>query len=91
MPQVVESMPSGRKLGISYDWKSLFDGQTWKLERGPDFGCKMSSFRCQVFTAAKKHGVKVATRVDGDSLYLQAFDLDGNPISSEPPKKSKRA
>jgi hypothetical protein len=91
MPQVVESMPSGRKLGQSYDWKSLFDGQTWKLDHGSDFSCKMSSFRCQVFSAAKKYAVKVSTRVEGDSLYLQAFDLDGNPISKDEPKKSKRA
>jgi hypothetical protein len=91
MAEVVENFPVlYRSRTNGYDWKQLFDGQAWKLEAGEDFHCKMQSFRCQVFNAAKKRALKVVTRIDGDSIYLQAFDLEGGPIGEKSSAKAKK-
>ena len=58
-----------------YDWKSLFDGQVWKLDRGEDFECIPAHFRSTVYRAAKVRGMKARVKIDGSSVYVQRKEI----------------
>jgi hypothetical protein len=59
-----------------YPWNDWFDGQTWKLTWGQDFlSPSVSKFRDQVKYVARVREVAVRTRIKGDSLYIQAYEI----------------
>ena len=57
-----------------YPFDEWFDGAWWKLERHVDFEVKTSSMRQAVFTAARRRGLKVRTRMHptNGTLYVRA-------------------
>lgn len=61
-----------------YPWSEWLDGSIWELEHGSDFETKMETFRTQVYTSAKKRGLKARVATDGTKLILQAFEPNGS-------------
>ncbi len=55
-----------------YPWDEWLDGGTWRITRGADFDVKVASMRKAVFLAAQKHGLRIETRLEGDSLIFRA-------------------
>lgn len=62
----------GRQAGSQYNWEQWFDGNTWKLVQGVDFTCSIATMRTNISIAAKKHGVRVQTSAEGDTLHIRA-------------------
>jgi hypothetical protein len=54
-----------------WDWKALFDGQPWLVERGEYEGLKDRSFQVYIRTAARLHGVRVKTRSTREGMAIQ--------------------
>lgn len=73
MAVVVRDLPE-RKYGRRGRWPDKFlDGQVWRLKQGEDFTTSVNSARTYVTQCAAKAGVKIATRLDGEYLYVQAW------------------
>lgn len=75
MPRVVDELPkrNGRRTSkYSELYDTVLDGQTWELVQGEDFDSEINTMRTGLSKAAANRGVKVATRVKGDSLFVEA-------------------
>ncbi len=58
-----------------YPWSQWFDGQVWELRQVEDFpSTNLRKFRNQVYYVAKTMDLAVRTRVEGDKLYIQAYE-----------------
>lgn len=63
----------------SEDWDKWLDGGVWRLVRGEDFHKpKCESMRSVSCMKARERGLKVRTRVDGDSIVIQAYVPNGS-------------
>lgn len=49
-------------ISVKHDWKKLLDGTLREAERGVDFNSP-STFRTRLYAAARKHGIRVTTRL----------------------------
>lgn len=54
-----------------YPWDEWFDGQTRKAVKGEDFKIAAANFRHTIKAAARRRGLDVRTRVDGDSVIFK--------------------
>ncbi len=66
--------PPGRS--PKYPWDEWLDGFAWRLTRGEDFVPTSESFRSMAYDAAELRGLKCQTKIDGDSLTIQARPKD---------------
>lgn len=64
-----------------YPWKEWFDGQVRRLRIGRDYEGDMKSFRSSAYSAAKRHGVEIVTRVIEGDLHIQAIVTDDQDAS----------
>jgi hypothetical protein len=55
-----------------YDWQTLLDGKVRRLRQGEDFTCPTSIFRAQANRAARRAGLSIRTRNEGDAIVIQA-------------------
>lgn len=60
--------PHGRQ---KYPWDKWQNGKPWKATRGRDYRCPTSSFQRVLATRARRDGLHVTTRVDGNSVVFQ--------------------
>lgn len=76
MAETISTMPPprGRVSPKDYPWDTWFDGKTWHLHRGTDYGCATKSLRGYAYAQATARGIKIKTvrDPDGNGLYLQA-------------------
>ena len=76
MATIVKKLPK-RRGGTGreevYPWGEWLDGRVRKLTPGEDFVTNVTGFRNVCHKAARRHGVKVATRMEDGSFYLQAY------------------
>lgn len=56
-----------------YNWDVILNGETWICTAGEDFNCSPKSFREMACSAAKKRGLKAATRIRGKEVLIRAF------------------
>lgn len=76
----------GRGRVAGYPWEEWFDGQTRQLTRNKDFKIKPESLRGQAYTAARRHRVKIRTKIlDKDTLAIQRVDGTGTTVPSHIP------
>ena len=81
MPQLVEQLPA-RKAGGSvdgsekYPWREWLDGQPRLFKQGEDYQTTTKSFVSIASSAARRHGLKVQTRVAPNGVFMQAFPGD---------------
>lgn len=54
-----------------YNWATWLDGRIWQMVRGEDFQISSKSFQLAVLSTAKRRGLTVKTRVDGDIVTFQ--------------------
>ena len=59
-----------RDLGM---WTRYFDGQIWRLNGADIAGRRIEAVRATVISLARKRGLKVRTRIDGDALVIQSY------------------
>ena len=62
------------KAKFKYPWDSWLDGGIYKLEHGKDFHGEVESMRVNIYTAAKRIGIRVRTSVEGADIVMQAYD-----------------
>lgn len=55
-----------------YDWNKILDGKIYSLKKGEDFDIKPQSFAISAYIAAKKRGLKLLYKVNGDEVVVQA-------------------
>lgn len=77
-----------------YDWATLLDGQTRKLEEGTDYECRASTFGMMAKKQAKKRGMRaLVCKVEG-GLVIQAVKAEKKEAESEvekaPARKGKK-
>ncbi len=73
------------KAKFKYPWDQWLDGKIWRLEHGTDFQGEVESMRVNIYTAAKRIGIKVRTSVEvpanadsmGADIVMQAYDDEG--------------
>lgn len=79
-----------------YPWDKWFDGKTRVLEQGVDYEADSpKSFRSTVYSAAKRMGIGIETRIIDGELHIQAIlpdDEEAKPKSNGrvARKKSRR-
>lgn len=54
-----------------YPWESWADGSVWRVVKDRDFTCDVPSFRTNLKAHARRHGLKVESRRDGDALTFR--------------------
>jgi hypothetical protein len=54
-----------------YPYGEWFDGAVWRLRKGEDFTVSPQSIRTGIHSAARRRGIKVATRIYGDTVMVQ--------------------
>lgn len=54
-----------------YKWDRWFDGATHQVQRGKDFDVSMKDFQFYVHRVARKRGLKVRTRINGNLMTIQ--------------------
>ena len=72
------------KAKFKYPWDSWLDGGIYRLEHGKDFQGEVESMRVNIYTAAKRIGIRVRTSVEapinkeskGADIVMQAYDDD---------------
>ena len=63
----------GRGNGVlKYPWDEWMNGKPWSIEK-KDIDCKFHSFRVLLYDQAKRRGLKVKTRITGDSFAFQCY------------------
>lgn len=72
---MAEQVAWGQGPKQGYEWDKWFDGHWWKLTKGVDFERPMERMRIGAFNQARKMGFKLTTRVDGDTLWIQAIPM----------------
>jgi hypothetical protein len=72
MAEVVDELPGPARGASIHSWEEWLDGRVWKLTHGVDFEVSMKAFATQAWSAGKRLGVKVATRRQGNVIYIQA-------------------
>ncbi len=55
-----------------YPWSRWFDGSAWELTSGTDFVCSADGIRQAAYMAARRMGLRVAVRIRGNKVQLQA-------------------
>ena len=76
----------GRGREAGYPWHEWFDGQTRQLTRNKDFKIKPESLRGQAYTAARRHKVKIRTKIlDKDTLAIQRLGGTGTTVPGQIP------
>lgn len=55
-----------------YDWDTILNGSTWRLEKGKDFKSATKSMLALVKMTAKSRNINVKAQIDGDDLVLKA-------------------
>lgn len=55
-----------------YDWKTIFDGNTYELIHKEDFNCSVRSFRVYVIKQSKKMSIPIQTQINGENLIVKA-------------------
>ena len=66
-----------------YPWNEWADGQVWKLTRGRDFKCQVTSMQVATSVQAKKMYLKARTRiVDQSTIVIQFSDSNGKFVES---------
>jgi hypothetical protein len=59
-----------------YEWETLLDGQTRRLEEGTDYECKPNTFKMMAGKQARKRGLRaLVCKVEG-GLVIQAVKAD---------------
>ena len=76
MARILETLPAQIRTGRAeqYPWAEWFDGRPRLLEQGIDYTAGNDSMKSCAYAAARRHGVKIATRTVGDDLALQSVD-----------------
>ena len=72
MAERVDAMPAGGITRAKYPWDEWLDGSTWKLTRGTDFICSTSSMSTGAVQKGLRMGLKVETRMAGDTVWIRA-------------------
>jgi hypothetical protein len=67
MAKVLEMFPGDGI--VKPEW---LDGQVWQLDEGEDFNCTKDSIRGRFSSACYQKELRAKTRVDGDSVIVQA-------------------
>ncbi len=57
---------------LKYPWDEWLDGSTWRITRGTDFDAKPSSVRSEVYRSAYQRGLRIESRIEGDSVIFRA-------------------
>jgi hypothetical protein len=75
MARILEELPAQVRTGRveQYPWAEWFDGLPRLLEQGIDYDAASSSMKSCAYAAARRHGVKIATRTVGEDLALQSL------------------
>jgi hypothetical protein len=77
MARRLDSFPV--QTGSRYPWSEWLDGTIWELTAGADFSSKVSTFRANVQTQAKKRGGRARSRAitsDGREAVVIQFERD---------------
>jgi len=80
MAHKVEQFPAVPERS-KYPWNEWLDGGIWELTQGHDFKGRVTAFRSNARTQAKKRGGKVRARVlkkpnEPERLYIQFYRGD---------------
>ncbi len=73
MAHKVENIGKMRSGCSKYPWEEWFDGSVWAIKRGEDFDVSVATFRSMAYTTASRRHLKLTSRVDGDTVLLQAL------------------
>ena len=75
MPQLVEQLPESKSFTSTekYPWGEWFDGQPRLFVQGEDYTTPTRSFCSVAHSAAKRKGLRLATRLAPNGVFLQAF------------------
>lgn len=69
-----------RGFAPKYPWDTWLDGSVYRLTRGEDFQCKVSSMRSAARQIAFRRGLHIRTSVSDNSLTIQAYsEPNGKP------------
>ena len=68
MARMIKHFPPRRQ---KYPWNKWTNGKKWQAKHGSDFLCDPESFRRYVVLVAYRYGLKVTTRVSGDTVTFQ--------------------
>lgn len=72
MARKVQELPS-RSRSENYPYDEWFDGDIWEISQDEDFPkANVNSMRANLQGAAKRRGLKLTTRLDGESIVFQA-------------------
>ena len=71
LPPRTRGKKSKRGRSEQYPYDDWFDGALWRLRRGEDFTVTPTSMRTTIYSAAKRRGVTVETRLVGGVLLIQ--------------------
>jgi len=63
-----------------YDWDVLLNGKQWAMVEDEDFNCRPGSFRNGARNMAKKRGLKIQTKIEGGTVFLQATERADNGL-----------
>jgi len=72
MAHKVENLGTIRSGGSKYPWDEWLDGGVWAIKRGEDFDVSVATFRSTAYTTANRRHLNLTSRVDGDTVLLQA-------------------
>lgn len=77
---------SGRELTprIKMNFEQWIRGGVWQLVKGVDFAQPVCSFRNYCFTVAQKHGLRVRTRIAGETIHVEFLSKDRESLKQTP-------
>jgi hypothetical protein len=73
----------GRK--PKYDWDKILDGGIYRMQEGVDFECSRTAFRTLAFTTARKRGLYVRIRFEGENALVLQSSVE--PVRSKVKKQ----
>lgn len=68
MPIRLDNFTVGR---YKYDWDSWTDGSVWSLEPIEEYGVSPESFLSSVRGYAHRHGLRVRTKTEGETVQFR--------------------
>lgn len=71
MARVIKQL--GEHGNLLYPWEQWTDGRAWEVRQGEDFSSRPERFRNMLFTVARRHGMAVRTRLNGDVVQFQFY------------------